>query len=204
MEAIHAKDNIFGRFFYSPLYVTLKNFLFNYRLRKTMITDCFFRLFPHVISNKNAKIIDIGSGVSPITPFPSRTLFIDLEEEAVRYLKEQGLNSITGDITNLSLPTGSVDMIFCSEVLEHIPDYKTALKELSRVLRKDGGIIITVPVHMNYWMQDDEFVGHFRRFDPRTLAKDIESAGLRLVAQEPVGNWLERKLSWLIKKRSWH
>ena len=197
MNVLYKKDNEFGRFFYSPMYVALKNFFFNYRLRKTMVADCFLRLFSHVAANKNAQIVDIGSGISPITPLPNKTIFIDLEDKAIKFLRSRGLNAITGDITNIPLSSNSVDLVFCSEVLEHIPDYKTALKDISRILKVNGGVIITVPVHMHYWMDDDEFVGHFRRFDPSSLVRDIESEGLRVILQKPTGNWLERKLSWL-------
>jgi len=197
MNVLYKKDNEFGRFFYSPMYVALKNFLFNYRLRKTMVSDCFLRFFPHVATDKNVQIVDIGSGISPITPLPARTLFIDIEDEAIKFLRSRGLNAITGDITDIPLPDSSVDLIFCSEVLEHIPDYKAALKDISRILKINGGVIITVPVHMSYWMDDDGFVGHFRRFNPSSLVREIESSGLKVILQKPIGNWLERKLSWL-------
>ena len=59
-----------------------------------------------------------------------------------------GRNNVTieqGDITNLRFPDNFFDKIVCTEVLEHIDDDKTAIKEL-----KPGGIVaITVP-NKNY------------------------------------------------------
>ena len=54
----------------------------------------------------------------------------------VRFLKE--------DITSMNLKQ-KYDKIICSEVLEHILDYKLAIKNLSRHLEKNGQLIITIP-----------------------------------------------------------
>lgn len=191
------KENIFGRFFYSPIYVRLKNFLFNYKLRKNMIRKHTFNLFNKRINNCNTTIVDIGSGISPVSPFPEKTLFIDLEKEAVNFLKKQGFEAHLGDVTNLYLKNNSIDLIFCSEVLEHVRNYKKALEELNRVLKKEGAAIITVPVYEKYWKSDDAFVGHIQRFDPEILEKDIFSAGFKKVVKHPIGNWLERNLTWI-------
>jgi len=51
------------------------------------------------------------------------------------------------DITNIQFPDGSFDVIYCSHVLEHIPDDSRAMRELSRVLNPDGWAILQVPIH---------------------------------------------------------
>jgi SAM-dependent methyltransferase len=57
----------------------------------------------------------------------------------------KNMRVIQGDITQLDFPDGSFDLIVCSEVLEHIPDWKRALREFYRVLRPDGQLIVTTP-----------------------------------------------------------
>ncbi len=42
------------------------------------------------------------------------------------------------DLTRLSFPSSQFDTIICMEILEHIPDYKAALREMARVLRRGG------------------------------------------------------------------
>lgn len=49
------------------------------------------------------------------------------------------------DITALSLPDSSVDLIVSSEVLEHVPELAAALDESLRVLRPGGAHVFTVP-----------------------------------------------------------
>lgn len=50
------------------------------------------------------------------------------------------------DITNLSFKDNSFDIIICSHVLEHVQDDDNALKELYRILKKEGDAIIIVPI----------------------------------------------------------
>jgi 2-polyprenyl-6-hydroxyphenyl methylase/3-demethylubiquinone-9 3-methyltransferase len=48
---------------------------------------------------------------------------------------------------SLPLEHASVDLVWCSEVLEHVPDTEHTLLEARRVLRPGGRILITVPFH---------------------------------------------------------
>ncbi|HEY0298702.1 MAG TPA: class I SAM-dependent methyltransferase [Arachidicoccus sp.] len=52
---------------------------------------------------------------------------------------------IKADIQNTSFPDESWSLIICNHVLEHVPDYALALKELKRILKKDGVLEISVP-----------------------------------------------------------
>ena len=49
------------------------------------------------------------------------------------------------DITSLTLPDSSVDLLVSSEVLEHVADIKIATQEISRILRRGGSHVFTVP-----------------------------------------------------------
>ena len=53
------------------------------------------------------------------------------------------------DIQNISFPDESWSVIFCNHVLEHVPDYHLALKELYRILKKGGILELTVPTNKN-------------------------------------------------------
>jgi SAM-dependent methyltransferase len=50
------------------------------------------------------------------------------------------------DITDIQYPDGSFDVIFCSHVLEHVPDDRRAMREIRRVLKRGGWSAIQVPV----------------------------------------------------------
>ena len=50
------------------------------------------------------------------------------------------------DVTDIQYPDNSFDVIFCSHVLEHVPDDKRGMRELARVLKPGGWALIAVPI----------------------------------------------------------
>ncbi|MDX2151351.1 MAG: class I SAM-dependent methyltransferase [Bryobacteraceae bacterium] len=65
---------------------------------------------------------------------------LDLRPPAVQHPK---VRNVAGDATRLDFGDGSFDVVFCAEVLEHIPDVEAAGRELARVARHE--IIVGVP-----------------------------------------------------------
>ena len=49
---------------------------------------------------------------------------------------------IAGDAASMPLPDGSVDVVFCNSLLEHVPDWRPVLSEMSRVLRPGGVAVV--------------------------------------------------------------
>jgi SAM-dependent methyltransferase len=74
------------------------------------------------------------------------------------------------DVTRIPWPDGSVDLLICSHVLEHVPDDRAALRELRRVLAAGGIALLDVPV-----------IGEVTREDP-TVNDPAER--LRLFGQD--------------------
>jgi ubiquinone/menaquinone biosynthesis C-methylase UbiE len=184
----------FDIFYVDENYIKIKNSYFNYRNRKTSIRKCFYK---HITYSEDLIMVDVGVGISPVSPKPKHTLFIDFAKEAINYLQKQGYQAKYGDIIDLPLETNYADVIFCSEVLEHVEHYKTALKEMHRILKNGGNLILTVPVHQKYWDFEDEHASHLQRFDPEFLRQDITDVGFRIIEEKPIGSWLERELSKL-------
>jgi ubiquinone/menaquinone biosynthesis C-methylase UbiE len=182
----------FDLFYFDKHYIAFKNSSFNYWNRKRAIRKSFRK---HVNYSKDLVLVDVGAGISPVTPEPEQTLFMDCSKEALKHLAEKGYQTKYGDIIDLPLEPDSADVVFCSEVLEHVEEYKTALKEMHRILKKDGTLILTVPVHMKYWGSDDKFVGHLTRFEPASLKQELVDAGFGLIEEKAIGSWIERKLT---------
>ena len=90
----------------------------------------------------------------------------------------------------LPFPDASFDKVICSEVLEHIPDYEGALKEIERILKPGGVAAISVPRYGPEWicwqLSDDYHSnegGHLRIFTSRQLRRDVQQTGLRYIRQ---------------------
>ncbi|MEK7497416.1 MAG: methyltransferase domain-containing protein [Patescibacteria group bacterium] len=52
---------------------------------------------------------------------------------------------IISDILKIPVKSSSFDNILCTEVLEHVPYPDLAIKEMSRILKKGGKLILTAP-----------------------------------------------------------
>jgi len=88
---------------------------------------------------------------------PKKMLHIAPERHFVRmFANIKGLDYLSGDlsrslamvkmdITKIQYPDASFDVIYCSHVLEHIPDDRLAMSELYRVLKPGGWAILQVP-----------------------------------------------------------
>jgi SAM-dependent methyltransferase len=51
------------------------------------------------------------------------------------------------DVTCLTFRDASMDAIACQDVLEHVPDYRAALREFARILKPAGTLVLTVPFY---------------------------------------------------------
>jgi SAM-dependent methyltransferase len=99
------------------------------------------------------------------SPEPKKMLHIAPEGCFVEYLnKLPQLDYLTGDllnpamlkvdITDLQFPDNSFDIIYCSHVLEHVPDDRKAMRELSRVLKPSGWAVLQVPIEAEQTFED--------------------------------------------------
>ncbi|MEZ4330708.1 MAG: class I SAM-dependent methyltransferase [Myxococcota bacterium] len=93
---------------------------------------------------------------------------------------------LQGDAFALPFADGTFDRIICSEVMEHVHDYRAAARELARVAKPGARIAVTIPTatseHLYLRLGDDYFEspgGHIRIFRPRDLAEGLAAAGLR-------------------------
>ena len=57
-----------------------------------------------------------------------------------------GRADVAMDITDIQYPDGSFDVIYCSHVLEHVPEDRKAMRELYRVMAPAGWGMINVPI----------------------------------------------------------
>jgi SAM-dependent methyltransferase len=93
-----------------------------------------------------------------------------------------------GDAFHLPFADATFDRIICSEVMEHVHDYRGALSELARVAKPGAKIAVTIPTatseHLYLRLGDEYFEspgGHIRIFKPRELAEGMAAAGFDAV-----------------------
>jgi len=91
------------------------------------------------------------------------------------------------DDGSIPLEHGAVDLVWCSEVLEHVADGAHLLQEARRVLRPGGRILVTVPYHgrvqaaltalLRFDAHFDPQGQHLRFFTRSSLASSLVAAG---------------------------
>lgn len=91
--------------------------------------------------------------------------------------------SFSSDIQDMHMVEDETyDVIICSHVLEHVKDDRKALKELKRILKKDGKIIFLVPVNLNASCIEEEWglseIENWRRFGQGDHCRCYSKAGL--------------------------
>ena len=123
---------------------------FNPKIRDTWISD-IAKSIP-----SGSKIVDISAGAKPYKDLFSHCKYFSHEFDGNRNIidefrgeknKDNSENhDFYGDICDfLPINDESFDYVLCTEVLEHVPEPIKAIRELKRICKKGGKIIITAP-----------------------------------------------------------
>ena len=72
----------------------------------------------------------------------------------------------------------SFDLVTCLDVIEHTPDDVASLRELLRVTRPGGWLVVTVPAYQLLWSSHDVANQHYRRYRRSQLARRGDGRGL--------------------------
>jgi len=91
---------------------------------------------------------------------------------------------MVSDVTNLPFANDSFDIVICSEVLEHIPEHVTAIREIIRVLKPGKSLVVSVPRYLPEricWALSEAYHnekgGHIRIYRKKQLITLLENAG---------------------------
>lgn len=116
----------------------------------------------------SATRLEVGPGLRPRLPIKN-THFIDASPPAIKRLSSRGGIAQFGEITALPFDQGTFDLVAAFDVIEHVEDDGQVFAELTRVLKENGRLIFSVPLHTAYWTVFDDYVGHARRYEPEAL-----------------------------------
>lgn len=132
-------------------------------------------------------VMDFGAGVGtfcrPISELGYDVLCVEPDTDMRNILINNGINC-KPDIHVVD--DESVDYIYTFNVLEHIEDDEAIVKELFRVLKPGGTILVYVPAFQMLYSAMDKKVGHYRRYRLNGLKRILVNAGFEVVRSEYV------------------
>jgi SAM-dependent methyltransferase len=119
---------------------------------------------------RQKQILDAGCGTGAILERlgnPGKNCGVDLATEAIAFCQQRGLENVRqADICNLPFADESFDAVISSSVIYHewVANVGTAMREMWRVLRPGGLLILNVPAFRFLHSAHDEAVMTARRF----------------------------------------
>ena len=124
---------------------------------------------------------------------------IDLEPVACELARARcAAEIIQGSLGALPFEDNTFDAVVCSDVLYHLDDDVAALRELFRVLRTGGVVVINVPAHRWLWSYHDVTVHGRRRYDRAELKDKLLATGF---TPERLTHWNALPLPLVVVRR---
>jgi SAM-dependent methyltransferase len=103
---------------------------------------------------------------------------VELNEDAAKMAGERGDGEVkVGRLEDLPWAQDTFDLIVCLDVIEHTPDDGLTLRELRRVCKPGGWLLVTVPAYPALWSAHDEANHHYRRYTRRSLRQAALGSG---------------------------
>lgn len=172
-EEIPYKNRIF--------YLASKYILFFYRYIFENHTN-------NIVPPKNGKLLDIGCGNGAYLEERASEGWdvwgTDISYAAVEKARGIGLNVFCGSLEDLKFPDEFFDMVTMNHSLEHIHDPASCIREVNRILKHDGILIITLPnieslearLFRQHWDGLD-IPRHLYHFSSRTISLLVNKNG---------------------------
>lgn len=149
---------------------------------------------------KTTRRLEIAPGLRPRLPLAD-TQFLDLSQPALTQLAKHGANVAHGLIGELPFQEASFDFVCALDILEHVVDDEGAVAELARVATPGAHLLLSVPLDPAAWTAFDEFVGHYRRYEPDGIRALLARHGITIERSAVYG--MQPKSSRLLDLGQW-
>jgi len=150
---------------------------------------------------------DIGCGgghylLDLLVPIAQRITGIDIFPENLRIaeqrIRQRGLTDrariVNAGAEAVPLEDESVDLVLCTEVLEHLPDAGHALREFRRILRDGGRAILSIPIPPDPYPNPEHL---HASFVPADLEALLAANGFSIVDRATCMFAITRGVLWL-------
>lgn len=148
------------------------------------------------------KVLDIGCGVgNMLQQIRNLSIYnssgIEISKDAAQRAQKNGLKVFQGNLSEARLESESFDAVFLLYVLEHVDNPLWILKEINRILKKDGLLFLAVPNYRYLRIAFDNCFSrllfknkvslhpeeHLQNFTPKTLEKMVCTTNFRILME---------------------
>ncbi len=175
------------------------------------------RIFLDLIarSGVRGRALDVGCGTGAIlTEFPpgwSMVAGCDYAPEALAFCQARHLRDLVRSAgVDLPFATGAFDLVMAIDVIEHLDDDVSCVREMTRICRSGGCVLIHVPAFEILWTDKDDLNHHRRRYRMHQIVDLMERFGLQVEAAFHLNSLIfpialvraaEQKLRWSLRER---
>ncbi len=154
-----------------------------------LVMELVKKYLPHpspLLLKERAKILDAGCGTGGLMKKLSKigdVAGIDFNHEAVKFAKRRGVSVKLSTIERIPYRDNRFDLVTCVDVIYHkqVKDDMKALKEIRRVLKPNGFLILRVPANKFLMSAHDKHVHTARRYNKKELENKLHRAGFKII-----------------------
>ncbi len=145
----------------------------------------FALLGDEAAETERARILDAGCGTGNNLAHLARLgrpVGVDLSEDALALSRTRGVTVVRGSLMALPFPDAAFDGVTSFDVLYHrwVVDDRAAVRELARVLRPGGWLLVRVPALKILWGAHDEAVLSRHRYTRAEVGALLTGVGLEV------------------------
>ncbi|HEY3104545.1 MAG TPA: methyltransferase domain-containing protein [Pyrinomonadaceae bacterium] len=135
-------------------------------------------------ADRRPRILDVGCGTGANLKMLSEfgdADGVDISRDALEFCRARGLTNVKlGAAESLPYDAGTFDLVTALDVVEHLDDDVAGLREMRRVLRPGGRVLLFVPTFMFLWGVQDDVSHHRRRYRLAELRRAVSAAGFEV------------------------
>lgn len=154
-----------------------------------------FQAFKRYLPELKGAVLDFGCGSKPYESlFVNATSYIGLDIEVSGHSHVNESIDVYYDGKTIPFDDGHFDNVFCSEVMEHVFNPDESLKEIYRVLKPGGKLLLTCP----FVWPEHEIPFDYARYSSFGIAHLLEENNFEIVQLVKTGHFVEVILQQII------
>ena len=133
------------------------------------------------LASSNARVLEFGAGIGSLAQIWAKQkgikpICLEIDSNLKNIIQKRGFECHSS-LENIE---GQFDLIYSSNVLEHIEDDQKALGQLHQKLKPGGALALYLPAFQCLYSDFDAAIGHYRRYEKAELMNKLKNANFAI------------------------